>query len=101
MPLPDVAALIRATAHQLRCDTLIGRSRGEGAMTRRAIVALLAGAACAWPFVTELAAAQDFPNRPITLVVPFPPGGGTDAMARTAAERMSKSLGHQVVVDNR
>ena len=70
-------------------------------MTRRAVIALMASAACAWPFATTRAAAQDYPNRPITLVVPFPPGGGTDAMARTAAERMSKSLGQQVVVDNR
>ena len=47
------------------------------------------------------AAAQAYPNRPITLVVPFPPGGGNDALARAVAERMSKTLGEQVVVDNR
>jgi len=70
-------------------------------MTRRTIVAFLATAACAWPLAAQRAAAQDYPSRPITLVVPFPPGGGTDAMARTAAERMSKTLGQQVVVDNR
>jgi tripartite-type tricarboxylate transporter receptor subunit TctC len=46
-------------------------------------------------------AAQTFPNRPITLVVPFPAGGGNDALARLVAERMSKTLGQQVVVENR
>ena len=45
--------------------------------------------------------AQDYPTRTITLVVPYPPGGGVDAMARVVAERMSVALGQQVVVDNR
>jgi tripartite-type tricarboxylate transporter receptor subunit TctC len=45
--------------------------------------------------------AQDFPIRPITLVVPFPPGGGNDALARVVAERMSRTLGQQVVFENR
>src|SRR3954469_4361263 len=47
------------------------------------------------------ASAQTFPSRPITLVVPFPAGGGNDALARLVAERMSKTLGQQVVVENR
>ncbi len=48
------------------------------------------------------AAAQDWqPSRPVTLVVPFPAGGGNDALARLVAERMSKPLGQQVVVENR
>jgi tripartite-type tricarboxylate transporter receptor subunit TctC len=47
------------------------------------------------------AGAQSYPSRPVTLVVPFPPGGGNDALARAVAERMSKTLGQQVVVDNR
>src|SRR5215470_11016342 len=45
--------------------------------------------------------AQTYPSRPITLVVPFPAGGGNDALARLVAERMSKTLGQQVVVENR
>ncbi len=47
------------------------------------------------------AAAQDYPNRPITLVVPYAAGGGNDAMARIAADKMSKTLGQQIVVENR
>jgi len=67
---------------------------------RRAFITLI-GTACAWPLAALRAVGEDYPNRPITLVVPFPPGGGTDALARTAAERMTRSLGQQVVVDNR
>jgi tripartite-type tricarboxylate transporter receptor subunit TctC len=47
------------------------------------------------------AAAQDFPSRPITLIVPYAAGGGNDLMARTAAEKMSKTLGQQIVIENR
>jgi tripartite-type tricarboxylate transporter receptor subunit TctC len=45
--------------------------------------------------------AQDYPDRPITLVVPYAAGGGNDAMARIVAERMSKTLGQQIVIENR
>jgi tripartite-type tricarboxylate transporter receptor subunit TctC len=45
--------------------------------------------------------AQTYPSRTITLVVPFPAGGGNDALARLVAERMSRTLGQQVVVENR
>jgi len=47
------------------------------------------------------AAAQTYPARTITLVVPYPPGGGVDAMARVVAEKLSGALGQQVIVDNR
>ena len=46
------------------------------------------------------ASAQTYPSRPITLVVPFPPGGSTDAAARIMAERMRSSLGQPVVIEN-
>jgi tripartite-type tricarboxylate transporter receptor subunit TctC len=45
--------------------------------------------------------AADYPTRAITLIVPYPPGGGVDAMARVIAEQLSGALGEQVVVDNR
>ena len=47
------------------------------------------------------ASAQTFPTQPIHLVVPFPPGGGTDALARAIQEPFQKALGQTVVIDNR
>jgi len=47
------------------------------------------------------AAAQNYPTRPITLVVPFPPGGSTTIVARIVTDRMAQALGQQFVVDNR
>ncbi len=47
------------------------------------------------------AAAADYPSRSITLIVPYPPGGGVDAMARVVAEKLSTALKQQVIVDNR
>jgi tripartite-type tricarboxylate transporter receptor subunit TctC len=46
-------------------------------------------------------AQDDYPNRTVTLVVPYPPGGGVDVLARVVAEKLSGALGHQVIVDNR
>src|SRR3954454_5448259 len=48
-----------------------------------------------------LAQAQDYPTRPITLVVPYAAGGGNDVMARIVAEKMSRSLGQQIVIENK
>jgi len=47
------------------------------------------------------ALAQDYPTRTVTLIVPYPPGGGVDGMARVVAEKLAAALGQQVVVDNR
>jgi tripartite-type tricarboxylate transporter receptor subunit TctC len=49
----------------------------------------------------DLAYADDYPTRPITLIVPFPPGGSTTVMARNVADKMSATLGQPVVVENR
>jgi tripartite-type tricarboxylate transporter receptor subunit TctC len=65
------------------------------------IVKTAALAALALAAGLSAAVAQDYPNRPITLIVPFPPGGSTTVMARNVADPLAKLLGQQIVVDNR
>ncbi|HEU0202207.1 MAG TPA: tripartite tricarboxylate transporter substrate-binding protein, partial [Burkholderiaceae bacterium] len=60
---------------------------------------LLIAAACA--LGTAPALAQNFPQKPLTLVVPFAPGGPTDAMARTLSAAIKADLGQPMVVDNK
>jgi tripartite-type tricarboxylate transporter receptor subunit TctC len=61
------------------------------------IAVLMASAASS----VAIAHAQDYPTRPITLVVPFPPGGSTTIVARIVTDRMADAIGQQFVVDNR
>jgi tripartite-type tricarboxylate transporter receptor subunit TctC len=69
----------------------------EGESLRK--IAYTVIAACA--FAAWHAGAQEFPSRPLRIVVPFPAGGTTDVVARLVAQRMTESLGQQVLVDNR
>ena len=65
--------------------------------TRRQL--LLGSAAAALGGVAHAQAA--WPNKPVTIVVPFPPGGGTDAFARPLFAAMTRNLGRQFVIDNK
>jgi tripartite-type tricarboxylate transporter receptor subunit TctC len=47
------------------------------------------------------AAAQNYPSKPVRLVVPFPAGGSTDIVGRIVGQKLGESLGHQVIIDNR
>ncbi|MCU0929031.1 MAG: tripartite tricarboxylate transporter substrate binding protein [Burkholderiaceae bacterium] len=67
-------------------------------MSLRTLTAGLA--VCTLAVAATTAAAQTFPSKPITLVVPFPAGGALDAVARPMAEEMRKSLGQPVIVEN-
>jgi tripartite-type tricarboxylate transporter receptor subunit TctC len=74
--------------------------RGPIRRPNRLFLAAAAAAAMAALFAPGVAA-QPAPGRPVTLIVPFPAGGGVDAVARIVAERMSAHLGQQVIIDNR
>ena len=61
----------------------------------------LLGAACLVLAATGLATAQDYPTRPVRMIIPFPPGGSNDVVGRLIAIKLGERLGKQVVVDNR
>src|SRR6187549_2091482 len=58
-------------------------------------------AAAVLTLTTALGALAEYPDKPIKLIVPFPPGGGTDIIARVVGDKLSSSLGWKVVVENK
>src|SRR2546423_8592097 len=60
----------------------------------------LAASAAVLPAASRIAWAQAYPSRPITIIVPFVPGGATDVIGRILAERMRASLGQSIVIEN-
>jgi tripartite-type tricarboxylate transporter receptor subunit TctC len=62
---------------------------------------LLSIAATVVALGTHSAFAQSYPTKPIRIVVPFPPGGGSDVIARVAAQKLTEAMGQQMIVDNR
>ena len=67
----------------------------------RAILALLAVVMAFGSVNSATVLAADYPARTITLIVPYPPGGGVDAMARVVADKLTEALKQQVIVENR
>jgi tripartite-type tricarboxylate transporter receptor subunit TctC len=68
-------------------------------LQRRKFLRLAAGAA-ALQAIASIASAEAYPTRPITMIVPFPAGGPTDALGRVIADRMKVSLGQSVIIEN-
>lgn len=62
---------------------------------RRILVGVLATASA------SIALAQSYPSKPVRFIVPFPPGGSADILARTIGQKMSEGLGQSIVIDNR
>jgi tripartite-type tricarboxylate transporter receptor subunit TctC len=74
--------------------------RGNGMkLLRRNFLHLAAGAA-ALSVVSQIVSAQTYPSRPITMIVPFAAGGGTDVTARIISEHMSRTLGQPIIIEN-
>ena len=68
----------------------------------RVVLAVMVAAECCVSYAIDVsAAADDYPGKPIRLIVPFPPGGGVDGAARIVGQRLAETLGQQVVIDNR
>jgi tripartite-type tricarboxylate transporter receptor subunit TctC len=65
------------------------------------VLAVLSAPGTAHAQIASTGSGQTYPHRPIRIVVPYPPGGGTDVVARTLAQKMTELMGQQVLVDNR
>ena len=108
LPLPDIGRrgqhvrFVPGATHIGRPNLLPWGPDTEGAamkLPRRTFLHLAAGAA-ALPVVSRFARAQDYPSRPVRVIVPFAPGGQTDVVARLIAQKLSDRLGKQFYVEN-
>src|SRR5215212_8959165 len=90
----DVASLMA------RYDRISVMTHRQG-FNMRAITRCLVAAACFAAPLPLAAQAVDFPARPVRMIVPYPPGGGTDIVARILGQKLTESWAQQVLVDNR
>src|SRR5215204_5949992 len=82
--------------------TLDARSQEVNVTFVRACLTAILLAACALSIAQPAQAqTQLYPNRPIRMIVPFPPGGPTDGMARIVSDRLGQVLGQSIVIENR
>jgi tripartite-type tricarboxylate transporter receptor subunit TctC len=108
-----MAMRIQSLLHNMaviRCDNDSGNARltrpagpikqGQPIFRESGMIRMLTAAIAALLAIGGPAAAQDYPNRPITMVIPFAAGGPTDVLGRVVAARMSELLGQQIVIEN-
>src|SRR5690242_12338119 len=89
-------SVFRIVIRELSDGREVGRGEGTHVLTR--LVALAVAAVLGHG---GLAQAQDYPNRPVKIVVPFGAGGGTDALARFLARGLEQRLGQPFIIENR
>jgi tripartite-type tricarboxylate transporter receptor subunit TctC len=70
-------------------------------MRRREFIAWMSGAAASTAIGPHIARADDFPTRPVTIIVPYTPGGSTEILARITAQHLERRLGQSVVIENK
>src|SRR6188768_2655853 len=73
-------------------------SSGEKIMDRKGIAWIAGVVISVFP---TAASAQGYPNKPIRMIVPFPPGGGVDFVGRVVGQKLAERIGQQVAIDNR
>src|SRR5579862_4083508 len=87
--------MVRARSYSHRTGEIIMRRAYLASIAAVSLFAAFAVAPGSGAF------AQDYPTHPITMIVPYPAGGGVDAMGRIIGEKLSVALGQQVVIENR
>jgi len=97
-------AVIRSARRHCRAGQGDTHTGGGNMKSRRLLPALLctaAGIAAGLLTVPLLYAQDNFPSKPLRFIVPYPPGGSSDVLARVIAQKLTEGLGRQVIIENR